>query len=54
MRFLLDQDVYPATAGLSRAGDMELLQATREQSRILVTRDKDLGGLVSWRSNRNP
>jgi predicted nuclease of predicted toxin-antitoxin system len=62
MRFLLDQDVYAATArfprslghdivpvakiGLSRASDSGLLNTAHEQNRILVTRDRDFGGLV--------
>jgi predicted nuclease of predicted toxin-antitoxin system len=62
MRFLLDQDVYAATArflmklghdvipvariGLSRADDSELLGIAQEQNRIFVTRDRDFGGLV--------
>jgi predicted nuclease of predicted toxin-antitoxin system len=62
MRFLLDQDVYAATArflsslghdivpvaqiGLSRASDSDLLNTAHEQNRILVTRDRDFGGLV--------
>ena len=62
MRFLLDQDVYAATArflaerghdvlpvskiGLSRACDSDLLKVTQEQRRIFVTRDRDFGRLV--------
>jgi predicted nuclease of predicted toxin-antitoxin system len=62
MRFLLDQDVYSVTArflsdlghdvvqvaavGLSRAEDEEILNVAQEQSRILVTRDRDYGNLV--------
>jgi len=62
MRFLLDQDVYGATArflsglghdvvpvariGLSQADDEELLQVAHEQNRIFVTRDRDFGNLV--------
>lgn len=62
MKFLLDQDVYAATAhflaslghdvvqvaqiGLSQAADEELLKVAQEQRRILVTRDRDFGGLV--------
>jgi predicted nuclease of predicted toxin-antitoxin system len=62
MRFLLDQDVYIATArfleglghdvvrvaqiGLSQATDRRLLDVAREQDRILVTRDRDFGALV--------
>ena len=62
MRFLLDQDVYAATArfldslnrdvvlvaqiGLSRASDSDLLNAAQESGRILVTRDRDFGSLV--------
>ena len=62
MRLLLDQDVYAVTArflnglghdivlageaGLSRATDLEVLNKAREDRRILVTRDRDFGGLV--------
>jgi len=62
MKFLLDQDIYAATArflielghdvvpvakiGLSRASDSELLQTANEQSRLFVTRDRDFGYLV--------
>ena len=62
MRFLLDQDVYGITAqflgdlghdvvqvaeiGLARAADEEILNIAQEQSRILVTRDRDYGNLV--------
>ena len=62
MRFLLDQDVYAATArflsdlghdvvpvariGLSQAEDEELLRVAQEQGRIFVTRDRDYGNLV--------
>lgn len=62
MRFLLDQDVYAATArlledlehdvvpvariGLSQADDEELLRVAKEQDRLLVTRDRDFGNLV--------
>ncbi|MGC9332619.1 MAG: DUF5615 family PIN-like protein [Anaerolineae bacterium] len=62
MKFLLDQDVYAATArflldlghdvvlvasiGLSRAQDQEILRVAQEQNRVLVTRDRDFGNLV--------
>ncbi len=62
MRFLLDQDVYAATArflaslghdvvqaaqvGLSQASDEQLLIVAQEQSRTFVTRDRDFGALV--------
>ena len=62
MRFLLDQDVYAATArflaslghdvvqaghvGLSQANDQELLAVAQKQGRILITRDRDFGALV--------
>jgi len=62
MRFLLDQDVYAATArflsglghevvlaaqlGLSQADDSDLLRIAHDQSRIFVTRDRDFGRLV--------
>jgi predicted nuclease of predicted toxin-antitoxin system len=66
MRFLLDQDVYAVTAkflldarhdvvlaaqiGLSQAKDEEILKTAQEQSRILITRDRDYGNLVFVRS----
>jgi len=62
MRLLLDQDVYAVTArflrglnhdvvtaadiGRSRAADEDLLAIAQEQERILLTRDRDSGGLV--------
>jgi predicted nuclease of predicted toxin-antitoxin system len=62
MRFLLDQDVYAATArflaglghdvvqvgqvGLSQANDEDLLAVAQEQGRIFITRDRDFGALV--------
>jgi predicted nuclease of predicted toxin-antitoxin system len=62
MKFLLDQDVYLATArflkqlghdvvsayeiGLSRADDSELLNVAHKNEQILVTRDRDYGNLV--------
>ena len=62
MRFLLDQDVYTATArhltelghdvvrvseiGLSRATDEELLEVAGAQDRLFVTRDRDFGRIV--------
>lgn len=62
MKFLLDQDVYAATArflrdlghdvvtaaeiGCAQTSDRELLATAREQGRILITRDRDFGGLV--------
>ena len=62
MRFLLDQDVYIATArfltglghdvlrvaqiGLSQADDLDLLTTAQELGRIFVTRDRDFGRLV--------
>jgi len=68
MRFLLDQDVYAATArflrdlghdvvsvakiGCSQAADEELLSIAQEQRRIFVTRDRDFGGLVFVRDIR--
>jgi len=66
MRFLLDQDVYAATArfiddlghdvalaatlGLSRASDSDLLQTAHQQQRIMITRDRHFGGLVFLRN----
>lgn len=65
MRFLLDQCVYASTArflrdaghdvvtandiGRSRATDLELLTIAQDEARILVTRDRDFGGLVHVR-----
>jgi len=62
MRFLADQDVYAVTVrllhdaghdivtaseiGQSQATDSELLAAARRERRILITRDRDFGGLV--------
>jgi predicted nuclease of predicted toxin-antitoxin system len=62
MRFLLDQDVFAATArflrelghdvvsaaaiGRSQASDSELLTIAQEQDRILVSGDRDFGRLV--------
>ena len=62
MKFLLDQDVYAITAGflrslghdiitayqlgLAQAEDTELLNEAQRQGRIMVTRDRDYGGLV--------
>lgn len=62
MNFLADQDVYAGTIGflsklghdvvpaaqlgLAQAEDAELLRVAQEQGRILVSRDRDFGGLV--------
>ncbi|MFN8456294.1 MAG: DUF5615 family PIN-like protein [Anaerolineae bacterium] len=62
MKFLLDHDVYAATArflsslghdvvpvaqiGLAQADDSDLLKKAQEQDRIFVTRDRDFGSLV--------
>jgi predicted nuclease of predicted toxin-antitoxin system len=62
MRFLLDQDVYAATArflrqlghdvvtasdkGCATATDRQLLLLAGSERRILVTRDRDYGNLV--------
>lgn len=62
MKFLADQDVYASTIGflsglghdvvpaaqlsLAQAEDAELLRIAHEQGRILMTRDRDFGGLV--------
>ena len=62
MKFLSDQDVYAVTVrylqelghdvitayeiGFSEADDIKLLRKAAEQSRILITRDRDFGGLV--------
>ena len=66
MRFLLDQDAYAGTTqflkthghdalpiaeiGLPEAPDETLLKVTQDQKRILVTRDRDYGGLVFLKS----
>ena len=66
MKFLLDEDVYAATARLltdqghdavtvDQAGyaefpDEELIGLAVEQGRILVTRDRDFGSLVFLKS----
>ncbi len=62
MRFLADHDVYAATArfvagmghdvvtafqlGLADRTDFDLLQAARDDKRILLTRDRDFGNIV--------
>ena len=62
MKFLLDQDVYAATArllrglghdaltaaelGLAQASDLQLIAVARERRRVFVTRDRDFGELV--------
>jgi predicted nuclease of predicted toxin-antitoxin system len=62
MKFLTDQDVYAVTVrflvsfghdivtasklGLAQAPDHALLEASQAQGRILVTRDRDFGGIV--------
>ncbi|HUE70503.1 MAG TPA: DUF5615 family PIN-like protein [Pirellulaceae bacterium] len=62
MRFLADQDVYAATVrflvglghdaataaqlGLAQASDVQLLATAHQEHRILMTRDRDYGGLV--------
>jgi predicted nuclease of predicted toxin-antitoxin system len=62
VRFLADQDVYATTVrllvalghdvvtarglGLNQAEDAELLRRAGDESRIMVTRDRDFGGLV--------
>jgi predicted nuclease of predicted toxin-antitoxin system len=62
MKFLADQDVYAATIrflnglghdvvsaaqiGMSQADDADLLRTAQAQGRILITRDRDFGGLV--------
>src|SRR5437870_4848661 len=43
----LGHEVVPvAQLGLSRAEDADLLRVAHEQGRLLVTRDRDFGGLV--------
>jgi predicted nuclease of predicted toxin-antitoxin system len=62
VKFLLDQDVYAITGrflrslghdvvtahemGLSQADDTVLLEEAKRLGRIMVTRDRDYGGLV--------
>jgi len=62
MRLLADQDVYALTVsvlrqhqhdvvtavelGLSQVSDVELLESAIRDRRILLTRDRDFGGLV--------
>jgi predicted nuclease of predicted toxin-antitoxin system len=62
MRLLLDQDVFAITGrflrdsghdavtaadlGSSRTSDSDLLRTDHAEGRILVTRDRDFGGLV--------
>ncbi len=62
MKFLADQDVYASTIGvlmrlghevvsvgqlgLAKAEDSELLRVAHQEARILVTRDRDFGGIV--------
>lgn len=62
MKFLVDQDVYIATArflaelghdvvrtaelGLAQWADADLLRLAAEEGRIFVTRDRDYGSLV--------
>jgi predicted nuclease of predicted toxin-antitoxin system len=66
MRLLLDHDVFAVTwrylvglghdavrvgdIGMWRAADEDLLKLAAEQDRILVTRDRDYGGLVFVKS----
>lgn len=38
--------VVVAQVGLAQAADAELLRVSHEQGRILVTRDRDYGGLI--------
>ena len=62
MKLFIDQDVYAMTVrylrdlghdvvtvaemGLSGSADIDLLRIAQQQDRILVTRDRDFGGLV--------
>ena len=62
MRFLADQDIYKITIdnlrewghdlltaeelGLQQASDENLLKRAQAERRLLLTRDKDFGGLV--------
>ncbi|MCI0335023.1 MAG: DUF5615 family PIN-like protein [Planctomycetes bacterium] len=66
MRLLADQDVYAMTLallrnrghdvstvsemGLSQATDLAILQTAIQDKRILLTRDRDYGGLIFARS----
>ena len=68
MKFLTDQDVYGTTVrairgaghevvtvsqlGLAQAADDELLRVAQAEGRILVTRDRDFGGLVFVQGGR--
>jgi predicted nuclease of predicted toxin-antitoxin system len=42
--------VLVAEIGLSQASDEEILRVAQEQSRVLVTRDRDYGNLVFVRA----
>jgi len=69
VKFLLDQDVYALTgrflqslghdvvtayqAEMSQADDTVLLAEAKQQGRIMVTRDRDYGGLVFLRQQAN-
>lgn len=62
MKFFLDQDIYDSTArllkslnhdivtasdmGYASKEDLELLKVAQRLKRILITRDRDFGGLV--------
>lgn len=66
MRFLSDHDVFAATVtflraaghdvttaaelGMQQAADVDLLRAAHAAGRLLVTRDRDYGGLVFVRT----
>ena len=68
MRLLADQDVYAVTTnllrelghdvvtaadiGLSQSSDIDLLLAAIQDKRILLTRDRDFGGLMFVRAIR--
>jgi len=69
VKFLLDQDVYAVTSrflrslghevltahevGLSQADDTVLLERAKHHGQIMVTRDRDYGGLVFIRQQAN-
>jgi predicted nuclease of predicted toxin-antitoxin system len=66
MRLLTDQDVYAGTVkllrelghdvataaemGLAQANDADLLRKAQSEGRLLVTRDRDYGGIVFTQS----
>src|SRR5262245_18911076 len=69
MKFMTDQDVYAVSIrflsdlghdvvrasqlGLAQADDTKLLQEAQTEGRILVTRDRDFGGIIFLRGARS-